>query len=100
MRQSDRRDELRDWSAVPSPEAVPSEHAEANELAERLRRAIGQLPRRQAAVFCLRCLEELSYEEIGRQLGISANAAGVALKKARVRLRQLLEPASCDPART
>src|SRR5581483_7513117 len=40
------------------PEATAIEH----ELAERLRQAIAQLPDREAAVFCLRYFDDLSYQ--------------------------------------
>ena len=99
MSHRDRHDDSVDHASLPDHIADPLQQAEAGELAERLREAIGKLPRRQAAVFCLRCLDELSYEEIGQELGITANAAGVLLHKARNTLRRRLAPASCDPAR-
>jgi RNA polymerase sigma-70 factor (ECF subfamily) len=73
-----------------SREADPVQEAEAGELAEQLRAALPHLSRDQAAVFCLSCLENLSYQEIGERLGMTANAVGVVLHRARHRLRELL----------
>jgi len=85
-----------DWAAggdPPSSAAGPPEEAQTAELALRLRAALGGLPRRQAEVFCLRCMEELTYEEIASRLGLRVNAVGVLLHHARQRLRELLTPA-------
>ena len=75
----------------PSTASHNPEHAAiARELGERLRRAIGELPERQAAVFCLRYFDDLSYARIAETLGIDPSAVGTALNKARTRLRSLL----------
>jgi RNA polymerase sigma-70 factor (ECF subfamily) len=68
----------------------PAEAAIERELAERLRLAITQLPRREAEVFCLRFFEELSNEQIAAALQIAPGAVGVALHKARTKLEALL----------
>lgn len=81
---------LADPSAVASPEPGPQQQAEGAELAERLRTALAQLPRRQAEVFCLRCFEEMTYPQIADRLGLDTNAVGVLLHRARKRLRELL----------
>ena len=73
-----------------SREPSPAQEAEAGELAVRLRAALPHLSQDQAAVFCLSCLENLSYQEIGERLGMTANAVGVILHRARHRLRELL----------
>jgi RNA polymerase sigma-70 factor, ECF subfamily len=73
-----------------SREASPTQGAEASELADRLRAALPHLSQDQAAVFCLSSLENLSYQEIGERLGMTANAVGVVLHRARHRLRGLL----------
>jgi RNA polymerase sigma-70 factor, ECF subfamily len=70
--------------------ATPVEEAEAGELAERLRAALPYLSEDQAAVFCLSCLEDLSYQQIGERLGVTANSVGVLLHRARQRLKGLL----------
>lgn len=61
-----------------------------SELEERLRLALGSLPRRQAEVFSLRYFDDCSNKEIAISLEISTAAVGTALKKARQRLRELL----------
>ena len=52
-----------------SREANPAQEAEASELAERLRAALPHLSQDQAAVFCLSCLENLSYQRDRRTPG-------------------------------
>jgi RNA polymerase sigma-70 factor (ECF subfamily) len=64
------------------------------ELQERLRQAIAELPEREAEVFCLRYYEDLSYQEIAAELGIRSGAVAAALHKARAKLEaSLLAPA-------
>ena len=75
----------------PSARTHNPEHAAiARELGERLRRAIGELPERQAAVFCLRYFDDLPYAQIAETLGIDPSAVGTALNKARGKLKSLL----------
>ncbi|NQT16427.1 MAG: sigma-70 family RNA polymerase sigma factor [Planctomycetes bacterium] len=81
------------WSAIASAEAGPEQQAQAAELSDRLRTALAELPRQQAEVVCLRCLSELSYREIARELDVNTAAVGRLLYRARARLRQLLGPA-------
>ena len=73
-------------------EPSPSNSAEASELADRLRAAVGRLPRRQAQVFCLSCFEQMTSEEVAQRLGISPTATRMLLSRARRRLERLLEP--------
>ncbi len=61
------------------------------ELADRLRQAIAALPVREAEVFCLRCFEDLSYQEIANSLSITSGAAATALHKARAKLAALAD---------
>jgi RNA polymerase sigma-70 factor, ECF subfamily len=75
---------------VADPSPRPYQNAVAGELAERLQSAIAILPRGQAEVFSMRCFEEMTYEQIADALGISSNAVGLALHKARTRLEELL----------
>lgn len=60
------------------------------ELAEHLRKALSTLDPRQAQVFCLACLEELSYREIAEQLDVTVNHVGVLLSRARSSLQKRL----------
>lgn len=71
-------------------QAGPAEAAIAGELAEQLRDAIAHLPRQQAAVFCLRYFDELSYDEIAERLELETGAVGVTLHKARNKLKSML----------
>jgi RNA polymerase sigma-70 factor, ECF subfamily len=85
-----------DVDASPSPRPGPVERAVAAELSENLRRALTRLPDEQAEAFCLHALSGWSYEEVGRQLGMSSNAVGVSIHRARRRLRELLGAAVND----
>jgi len=69
----------------------PAGQAQTQELVSHLRAAIGRLPAQEARVFCLRYLNEMSYRQIARELKIGINAVGVALYRAKVRLRQDLD---------
>src|SRR5262245_15955459 len=73
---------------------TPDEIALGEELADRLRDAVAQLPPREAAVFCLRYFDELTYQQIAEALHTSPGAVAVALHKARGKLEALIvEPA-------
>jgi len=74
-----------------SPEhQQPESLAVQRELASRLRRAVAELPDREASVFSLRYFGEMANVDIAETLGITADAVGVALHKARKRLKELL----------
>ncbi len=60
------------------------------ELHDRLRQAIAELPEREAEVFCLRYFEDLTYQEIAAELGIRSGAVAAALHKARLKLEAVL----------
>jgi RNA polymerase sigma-70 factor (ECF subfamily) len=68
----------------------PESVAVARELTERLRDAVAELPRREATVFSLRYFGEMPNAQIALTLEISVDAVGVALHKARTKLRQRL----------
>ncbi len=89
-RLSGQEERLADWSNVASANPGPVDQAQAAELSERLRRALGKLPGQEAEVFCLRCLSELSYRDIGKQLGLKTSTVGALLHRARGRLREML----------
>jgi RNA polymerase sigma-70 factor (ECF subfamily) len=91
LRQASQRQTLPDWSTLASREPTPQEHLAGAELAEKLRGVLGHLPDRQAEVFCLRCLEDLSYRDIAKQLDLKVSAVSVLLHRARSRLRELLQ---------
>ena len=66
-------------------------------LVRDLDRAIARLPAEQAAVLLLVTLEEMSYEEVARSLGIPIGTVMSRLSRARSRLRDLLEGARPAP---
>jgi len=68
----------------------PAEQLQADELASRLRAAMGRLAPRQAEVFALHCFEKMSRREIADALGLRTNAVGVLLHEARRKLAGLL----------
>jgi RNA polymerase sigma-70 factor (ECF subfamily) len=80
-----------DWTALQSTNPSPSQQAQHNELAEGLRISLSKLPSQEAQVFCLRYLNDMSYQQIANELGIKTNAAGVLLHRARVKLRESFE---------
>jgi RNA polymerase sigma-70 factor (ECF subfamily) len=73
---------------APSPSAV----AVAGEQAEALRRALERLPEEYRLALLLRHQEELSFEEIGKRLGRTANAARKLWARAVERLQHEWEP--------
>lgn len=81
---------LPDASVVPDTRPGPVDTAELKELVERVRRELARLPAKQAEVFWLRCVEQMSYAEIAQQLGLDTNAVGVLVHRARTRLRRVL----------
>jgi RNA polymerase sigma-70 factor (ECF subfamily) len=86
-----------DDALLPSCVAAPDAQLLARELAERLRQAIAQLPQREAAVFCMRYFEDLSYQQIAEALHVRPGAVATALHKARTKLEAfLLAPVAGD----
>ena len=80
-----------DWDAVPSASPGPAQMAQQQELAGRLRESLTQLPPQEAEAFCMRYLNDMSYRQIAKALGIKVNAAGVLLHRARAKLRHSFE---------
>jgi RNA polymerase sigma-70 factor (ECF subfamily) len=62
-------------------------------MAERLRRGLARLPKRDAQVFVLRHVEGLRYEQIASEMGLTVSHVGVILHRAQRRLRDVLGPA-------
>jgi RNA polymerase sigma-70 factor (ECF subfamily) len=86
------RDAYSDVSQLSTGEPGPAKRAEQSELIDQLRQALTKLSEYQAEVYCLRCINGLSYEQIANQLGIEVNHVGVLLHRARASLRSLLGP--------
>jgi RNA polymerase sigma-70 factor (ECF subfamily) len=72
------------------PSGDPEDIAIRVEEAARVRAIVAELPKRQAAVFCLAHFEELSNKEIANTLEISTGAVAMALHKGRGNLRSVL----------
>ena len=68
-----------------------AETAASEEKTDRLRQAMAALPQRDALIFSLRYFEELSYEDIATQTGLSIDLIGVMLHRSRKVLRELLD---------
>ena len=85
---SDRNVTSTDWIAVPSTNPGPVQTAQQKELIDKLRESLTKLPLPEAQVFCMRYLNDMSYRQIAKELGIKTNAAGVLLHRARAKLRK------------
>lgn len=71
---------------------TPASSAEESERAVFLQRAIGELPDYQRAMIVLFHTEGLSYEEIAEVLGLKIGTVKSRLNRARLTLREKLEP--------
>ncbi len=80
-----------DWETVADGSDPPEAGLERGELAAVLRDALAKLRAEEAELFCLRHLEEMSYEEIGMYMRMSPGAVGVALHRIKEKLRGFLE---------
>ncbi len=78
--------------AIAEPMGDPLQQMTDNELYHQISAALAKLPFDQRMVFVLRTTEELSYQEISEQLGISLGTVMSRLSRARAKLRELLEP--------
>jgi RNA polymerase sigma-70 factor (ECF subfamily) len=74
-----------------APVPTPSVQAMARESVEVIRRAMEQLPEDYRQILLLRYEEERSFEEIGRRMNRTANAARKLWARAVERLQQVLE---------
>ena len=102
-RDSDKLDSLTDdidtnftdrghWRIRPTKWAKnPGKLYEQKEFMDVLYRCLGELPKRQSEAFILREMDELSTEEICKELDITATNSWVILYRARMLLRQCLE---------
>jgi RNA polymerase sigma-70 factor (ECF subfamily) len=97
-REASRLTALGESSLIDRKGVGPVQAAEASELAEHLREALADLDARQAQVFCLACLDGLSYQEIAEQLRVAVSHVGVLLNRARAALRERLQARGPTPA--
>jgi len=70
----------------------PERLAENKELQKLLERTIRSLPDTYRTVIILRDIEDMSYQDIAKTLGISVEAVKSRLFRARTYLKQLLQP--------
>ena len=71
---------------------TPVRVAQQQELLEALRVALSRLSPAQAEAFCLKHFHNMTQKQIGQALGITANAAGVLVHRARNHLEAILTP--------
>jgi RNA polymerase sigma-70 factor (ECF subfamily) len=67
-----------------------------DERKELVRKALGQLPRRDAEILLLKHTEDWSYRELSAHLGLSESAVEARLHRARQRLREALVSKGTD----
>ncbi len=67
---------------------TPAQATERNDLVDRVKLMMQQLPEKQRLVMHLRDIEELSYEEIAESLSISLDQVKVNLHRARKAIRE------------
>lgn len=73
-------------------EAEPAEKLGKEEMAEKVRDALTELPENQSMAVILRRYEDLSYKEIAEVMNSSVPAVKSLLSRAREKLREKLEP--------
>lgn len=69
----------------------PERDFSERELAERLKEAVERLPYKQRLVVMLRIYQDLSFEEIGRALGMRTNSAKVNFHHALEKLKGIMK---------
>ena len=74
----------------PAPSDLPEDRLERAEFEGRFERAVGTLPPKLKSVFVLRFFEDMSYDEIGRALGLAPGTVMSRLNRSRRRLKALL----------
>jgi len=80
-----------DAPAAPDPGASPLDLLEEQDLNRRLEGLLNSLPENQRRALILKQFAGLSYQEIGEELGLSAQAVDGLLKRARQFLKKALE---------
>jgi len=77
---------------VPAPDDRPAESAARAEEHARVRAALAKLPERQRQVLAMRVMEQRTFVELSRALGISEGAAKVHFRRGLAALRARLAP--------
>ena len=89
-RETNRNENLPDEAMTDQHAPDPSQRVLNGEVANDILKALTQIDKQQAEVFCLVAIEEFSYREAATQLDISVNQVGVSLHRAKNKLQQLL----------
>lgn len=79
---------LADVPEATSKNPGPAQVAQQQELTDGLRKSLSRLPHREAQAFCLRFLNDLSYQQIAEELDVTTNAVGVLIHRARAKLKE------------
>jgi RNA polymerase sigma-70 factor (ECF subfamily) len=79
------------WLIAPSADDLPEDRLLADELLERVRAAVAELPPTQQAVVTLRDIDGLSSTEVCQLLGLTEANQRVLLHRGRSRVRAALE---------
>lgn len=82
---------LQNRAARWAPGPDPAEMAQLDESSARLRRALGDLPRRQREVLHLVFYEDLSVADAAAVIGVSVGSARTHYERGKKRLRNLME---------
>ena len=77
---------------IPDESALPDQEVENAEIRVLFDRAIRRLPERYRAVFVLRDVDDLSYEEIAEILKLPKGTVKSRINRARQRIRELIGP--------
>jgi RNA polymerase sigma-70 factor (ECF subfamily) len=96
-RGDDRRTRREDFAAAGDGEPVAwfASELEADERRRALEEAVGRLPAEQREVLVLKIWAELTFEQIGQELGLSPNTAASRYRYALAALRHELTAADC-----
>lgn len=92
----DREDPLVEVDRLHSPAAPPIDQLERRELETRVHRLVERLPPAQRVAVTLFYLEEMSVTEAARVMSVPENTVKSHLRRARTRLRDLVEEETED----
>jgi RNA polymerase sigma-70 factor (ECF subfamily) len=81
---------------IPDPAELPDRELERQEVRDRVRRAIAQLPPHYRIVVLMRDIEHLSTRETAEALGVAETAVKMRLHRGRLMVREELEKMSGD----
>jgi RNA polymerase sigma-70 factor (ECF subfamily) len=95
MTESSFREEARPLERE-APGADPLDRVAAKEMEERIEAAVDSLSPKYKAVFVLRIYEEMSYEEIAGNLGLSVGTVMSRLFRAREKMQEMLKDYGSD----